>query len=55
MDINELYKLKGELTTTIEISQTRLRMVNDEIVKVLTQRPEEVKELVEKVEETKTE
>lgn len=33
--INELYRKKGELITTIESSQAILRYVNEEIVKEL--------------------
>lgn len=35
MNLEDLYKQKGELLTTIEISQAKLRSVNDKIVGLL--------------------
>lgn len=35
MTIEELYKQKGELITAIEVSQARLKSVNERIVELL--------------------
>ncbi len=35
-NLNELYRQKGELITTIEIAQSRLQLVNKDIAEQLT-------------------
>lgn len=35
MDLKELYAKKGELVTTIEVSQAQLRVVDQQIVEIL--------------------
>jgi hypothetical protein len=35
MNINELYALKGQLVTELEISQDKLQQVNQEIIKII--------------------
>lgn len=46
MNIEELYKQKGELLTTIEIAQAKLRAVNEQIIKLLNESKEsEVKDV----------
>lgn len=37
MELKELYAVKGELQTAIEISQTKLRQVNDQLFKALSE------------------
>lgn len=39
MELSELYRLKGELTTTIEVSQAKLREINQQIVNALNSEP----------------
>lgn len=43
-NLPELYRIKGELTTQIEILQFRLREVNDALAKIINQPKEERKE-----------
>lgn len=38
MGLDELYRLKGQLTTEIEIAQARLQQVNKQIIDLVNQR-----------------
>lgn len=45
MGLDELYRLKGQLTTEIEIAQARLQQVNKQIVDLINQQEGETRKL----------
>lgn len=51
--IKELYAIKGELSTNIEIMQARLQAINAEIVKKLQIQPQQQNVKEEKITEEK--
>lgn len=43
MNINELYRIKGQLTTEIEIAQAKLQQVNKQIIDLINQQEGEAR------------